>query len=183
MRAQKVLAREFQFYFSDLDNIVLVESHEDQNVTIRVTKNNVPEQRKIAFIRQLAAEGFIPGHYEWFSGPTDGSNGVLWMKDLSWVQKTTVALSKKSDRFMKRLLVFACVSWLAMMRVLLASSHPQAVAKTAPQIPRAASLVPGQPLAELQGEHQPVTGHHATRNPPLGASVVEEHRADKLNQD
>lgn len=150
MRAQKVLAREFQFYFSDLDNLVLVESQRDESVTIRATKNNVSEQRKIFFIRKLAAEGFIPGSYEWFSGPTDGSGGVLWTKDLSWVEKTTVAVKRKSNRFMARLLIAAGLVWLTMMRVLLVSNHPQINTSRAPQIPRAASLVSGQPLPELE---------------------------------
>lgn len=182
MRAQRVLAREFQFYFSDLDNIVLVESHADESVTVRATKNNVSDQRKVFFIRKLAAEGFIPENYEWFSGPTDGSNGVTWMKDLSWVQKTTVAVQKKSNRFMVRLLIVACVIWITMLRVLLVSNHPQTVAKVVPQTPRAASLVAGQPLPELNRQHQAVSDHNAPRNPPLGAAVLEQHRADKLNQ-
>ena len=182
MRAQRVLAREFQFYFSDLDNIVLVESHADESVTIRVTKNNVSDQRKNFFIRRLAAEGFIPEYYEWFSGPTDGSGNVLWMKDLSWVEKTTVAVKKNSNRFMTRLLIVSGLVWLAMMRVLLVSNHPQTAAKTVPQIPRAASLIAGQPLPKLNREHQSVPNHDAAGNPPLGAAVLEQHRADNLNQ-
>jgi len=173
MRAQKVLAREFQFYLSDLDNVLLVESHADESVTIRATRNNVSDQRKIFFIRKLAAEGFIPGNYEWFSGPTDGSGSVLWIKDLSWVEKTTVAVKKKSNRFMARLLIAASVVWLIMMRVLLVSNHPQTPATTAPQSPRAASLIPGQPLPQLNREHQPVPKHDPAGNPPLRAAVVE----------
>ena len=76
MRKQKVLAKDFQFYFADLDNIILVECHEDETVTVRASKNNVPEPRKLLFIHKLAAEGFIPDNYQWFSGPTDGFNNV-----------------------------------------------------------------------------------------------------------
>lgn len=180
MRAQKVLAKEYQFYFSDLDNIILVESHADESVTIRATKNNVSEQRKVFFIRKLAAEGFIPENFEWFSGPTDGSNGVLWMKDLSWVQKTTVAIQKQSNRFMARLLIAAGLVWITMMRVLLVSNPPQTAA--AAKAPPIASLAAGQPLAELNRQHQAVAGHNSAGNPPLGAPVVEEHRTDKLDQ-
>jgi len=128
MRAQKVLAKDFQFYLSDLDNIVLVECHEDETVTVRATKNNCSQERQISFIRKLAAEGFLPDEYQWFSGATDGSNGVRWIKDLSWL-KIEPAVQKPSHRFMKRLFIAACVLWIAMMRVLLVSHDPKATAK------------------------------------------------------
>jgi hypothetical protein len=128
MRAQKVLAKDFQFYISDLDNIVLVECHEDETVTVRATKNNCPQERQISFIRKLAAEGFLPDEYQWFSGATDGSNGVRWIKDLSWL-KIEPAVKKHSHRFMKRLFLAACVLWIAMMRILLVSHDDKAAAK------------------------------------------------------
>jgi hypothetical protein len=120
MRAQKVLARDFQFYFSDLDNIILVECGGDESVTVRASRNNVSEQRKISFIRKLAAEGFIPDDYQWFSGSTDGSNGLLWITDYSWL-KTHQPSRKFANRFMGRLLVAACVVLVAMIRVLIVS--------------------------------------------------------------
>lgn len=165
MRAQKVLARDFQFYFSDLDNIVLVECGEDESVTIRASKNNVSEQRKISFIRKLAAEGFIPDEYQWFSGSTDGSDGLRWIKDYSWLIKTQEAASRKSNRAVGRLFVAAGVLWVCMMRVLFVShdnsstlaqktSAIMAVSDTpiAPQ-PRFESLIPRKPLTELKSEH------------------------------
>jgi hypothetical protein len=129
MRAQKVLAKDFQFYLSDLDNIVLVECHEDETVTVRATKNNCSQERQISFIRKLAAEGFLPDEHQWFSGATDGSNGVRWIKDLSWL-KTRPPARKQANRFMKRLLVAACVLWIAMMRILVVSHYQEATAKT-----------------------------------------------------
>ena len=182
MRAQKVLARDFQFYFPDLDNIILVECHEDESVTIRASKNNVPDERKIFFIRKLATEGFIPDHFELFLGSTDGSQGVLWIKDYSWLKETQVAATQKTCRCMKRALVAACVLWLAMMRILLVSDHKSETANPGAKTPRAASLIAGQPLAELQSQHQPVARAHATGNPPLGAAVLEKHRAENLDQ-
>lgn len=143
MRAQKVLAKDFQFYFSDLDNIVLVECHEDETVTVRATKNNCSQERKISFIRKLAAEGFLPDNYQWFSGETDGSNGLRWIKDLSWL-KVQPVVKKHSNRFMKRLLVAACIFWMVMMRVLLVSHDQEAAAK----IP--AEKVGAQAAASLQ---------------------------------
>lgn len=129
MRTQKVLAREFQFYFSDLDNIILVETGEDENVTIRSSKNNVSYKRKISFIRELAAEGFIPDHYEWFSGSLDGSDGLRWIHDYSWLTRQPTRFPK-SNRFMKCLLVFSSVLWIAMMRVLLVSGQPRDFSET-----------------------------------------------------
>jgi hypothetical protein len=128
MRAQKVLAGDFQFYFSDLDNIVLVECGEDESVTVRASKNNISEQRKVFFIRKLAAEGFIPDDYQWFSGSTNGSKGLLWIKDYSWL-KTHQPSRKFANRFMGRLLVAACVLSVAMMRVLMVSHDLHNTAK------------------------------------------------------
>jgi hypothetical protein len=136
MRAQKVLAKDFQFYLSDLDNIILVECREDETITVRATKNNCSEQRKITFIRGLAAEGFVPDNYQWFSGATDGSNGVRWIKDLSWL-KIQPVVRKRSNRFMTRLLIAACVFCVAMMRVLLVSPHNKMVAQPAAPATRA----------------------------------------------
>jgi len=130
MRTQKVLAKDFQFYFPDLDNIILVECHEDESLTVRASKNNVPEERKTFFIRKLAAEGFIPDEYQWFSGSTDGSNGVLWIKDYSWL-KTHQISSRPTNHIMRRCLVASCVLWIAMMRVLLVS-NPNNTAEKSP---------------------------------------------------
>jgi len=129
MRAQKDLAKDFQFYLSDLDNIILVECHEDETVTIRATKNNCSQERQISFIRKLAAEAFLPDEYQWFSGATDGSNGVRWIKDLSWL-KTRPPARKQANRFMKQMFVAACVLWIAMMRVLLVSHDHEAAGAT-----------------------------------------------------
>lgn len=152
MRAQKVLARDFQFYFPDLDNIILVECHEDETVTVRASKNNVPEERKINFIRQLAAEGFIPDNYQWFSGSTDGSNGVQWIKDYSWL-KTHTPSNRRTNRWMGGLLLAGGILWIAMMRVLLVSnsnniaekSPPKAPALVAVASPSAARTTPNTP--------------------------------------
>ena len=140
MQAQKVLPKDFQFYFSDLDNIILVECGEDESVTIRASKNNVPEQRKISFIRRLAVEGFIPDDYQWFSGSTDGSNGVRWIKDYSWL-KTHQPSNRRANRLMRRLLVASCVLWVSIMRVLLVSNHDEDAAKAKAKIQGAMAMM------------------------------------------
>jgi hypothetical protein len=181
MRAQKVLARDFQFYFPDLDNILLVECHEDESVTVRASKDNVTDERKICFIRKLAAEGFIPDQYQWYSGSTDGSVAVRWVKDYSWL-KTHQPSKRRSNRVMARMFVAACVLWLAMMRVLIVSGDHRTAGKPKASTPVVASLVPGNPLAELKSEHQTVTDHHTAGNPPLGVTVLEEHGANNLDR-
>jgi len=130
MREQKVLAKEFEFYFSDLDNIILVECLDEENVRIRFTKNNLSEKRKVAFVHRLAAEGFIPDHFQWYSGGTYGSLSVQWLHDCSWV-KLPEKVIRRSNRFMKLLLAGACLFWIAMMRVVIVSPvHPEASART-----------------------------------------------------
>lgn len=116
MRKQKLLAKEFEFYFPDLDNIILVESPDEENVRIRFTKNNLSEKRRVAFVHRLAAEGFIPDHFQWYSGSTFGSLNVQWLHDCSWV-KLPEKVIRRSNRFMKLLLAGACLFWIAMMRV------------------------------------------------------------------
>jgi hypothetical protein len=129
MRKQKVLAKEFEFYFSDLDNIILVENLDEENVRIRFTNDNLSERRRTAFVHQLAAEGFIPDQFQWYSGSTFGSLSIQWLHDCSWV-KLPEKVIKRSNRFMKLLIAAACLFWIAMMRVVIVSPlHAEASAK------------------------------------------------------
>lgn len=130
MRKQKALAKEFEFYFSDLDNIILVECLDEENVRIRFTKNNLSEKRRVAFVHRLAAEGFIPDHFQWYTGATFGSLSVNWVQDCSWV-KLPEKVIRRSNRFMKLLIAGACLFWIAMMRVVIVSPlHSEASART-----------------------------------------------------
>src|SRR5579871_1083180 len=129
MRKQKVMAREFEFYFSDLDNIILVECLDEENVRIRFTRNNLSEKRRVAFVHRLAAEGFIPDHFQWYSGGTFGSLSIQWLHDCSWV-KLPEKVIRRSNRFMGLLIAGACLFWIAMMRVVIVSQqHPEASAR------------------------------------------------------
>lgn len=130
MRVQKVLSKEFQFYLPDLDNIVLVKSHADGTVTVRATRENFSKERKAAFIRQLAVEGFIPDEYQWLSGSVDESNGIRWIKDHSWLE-ISPAVTRRSNRFMGKLFLAAGLIWVVMMRVLLVSHPNESPAKAA----------------------------------------------------
>lgn len=129
MREQKVVAKEFEFYFSDLDNIILVERLDEENIRIRFTKNNLSAKRRTAFVQHLAAEGFIPDQFQWYSGSEFGTLGVQWVRDCSWV-KLPEKVIRRSNRFMKLLIAGACLFWIAMMRVVVVSQmHPEASAR------------------------------------------------------
>src|SRR5436305_471853 len=111
MRAQKVSQKGFDFYFPSLDNMVLVECDEDGTVTIRAARDNFSEQRKAHFIRQLAAEGFIPDMYQFFSGSASGYRGIRWIIDHSWL-KIHPDVTRRANRFMRRALISATALWL-----------------------------------------------------------------------
>jgi hypothetical protein len=79
MRTKIAVPEKVELYIPDLDNHVLIENSAG-GVVICATRDNFSDQRKTFFIRHLAAEGYIPDRYEWFSEPAgDGSFGVKWI--------------------------------------------------------------------------------------------------------
>ena len=108
----------YEFYFADLDTLVLVESSSEE-VTIRATRNTFSEGRKLSFIHELAAEGFIPDNYAWVSACGSGfSRGVRWLVDLSWL-KNQLPDPSVSRRFVLRTLAGAVLLWVVLMGGLL----------------------------------------------------------------
>jgi hypothetical protein len=117
MRAQLNSPESFEFYFPELDNLVLVENHAE-GVVIRATRANFSERRKIFFIRELAAEGYIPDWYQWFStNAGDIGLGVRWVVDYSWL-KIDPRLTRQVTKFMRRLLLGVGLLWLVLMGAL-----------------------------------------------------------------
>ena len=108
--------RSFEFYVSDIDTLLLVEDAEDQ-VVIRATRNTFSDQRKTRFLRQLAAEGFIPDRYQWVSSFESKWSQVCWVVDASWL-KLHEANTVRTRRFMIRLLLGAGMFWLGLMLAL-----------------------------------------------------------------
>ena len=106
--------RKFEFYFHDRDTLVQVESSA-RTVVVRASRDTFSEQRKSSFVRELAAEGFIPDGYQWFSlaGP-DSYLGVRWLVDISWLELPEIVLAQ-ARRFMTGLLVGATLLWLAVL--------------------------------------------------------------------
>ena len=95
----------FEFAFPRLATHVRVEDH-GSSVDIVATRDTFSEQRKVAFVRELVAEGFIdqsflrfpPGHCAF--GP-----GVRWQVDFSWLESP--ATPNGRARLRKKLLLLA----------------------------------------------------------------------------
>ncbi len=105
--------RSFEFYFPDLDTLLLVEEAEDR-VVIRASRNSFSEQRKTFFLHELAAEGFIPDRYQWVSNFEANWSLVSWFVDASWV-RVHESNTARTRKFMVRLLLSAAFCWLGMM--------------------------------------------------------------------
>ncbi len=92
-----------EFCFPRLDTHVRVEVS-DESVTIRATRDTFSSIRKDFFIRELAAEGFIPDQCRWASpGDVGVSYGrVRWLVDHGWLTIGEEILAK-SRRFALRL--------------------------------------------------------------------------------
>jgi hypothetical protein len=69
--------RHFEFQFPDVDTRILVEDLKD-GVIIRASCDTFSERRKLRFVRELAAEGFIADCFQW------SCRGVRWLVDESF---------------------------------------------------------------------------------------------------
>ena len=58
-------SQRYEFSFPDLDTLVQVEERAGA-VLVRATRDTFSSARKEYFIRELAAEGFIPDEFQWF---------------------------------------------------------------------------------------------------------------------
>ena len=118
MQTRNVAHERREFCFSNLDTLVRVEELDD-TVIVRATRNTFSDQRKILFIHELAADGFITETYQWFSGfDTLSAPPVRWMVDASWPE-LDAGFRKQTNRLMISLLVVAILLWLSMMSTLL----------------------------------------------------------------
>jgi hypothetical protein len=79
MKTENAESEGLRLYIADLDNYLRVESSAE-GVVIRATRDNLSDRRKTTFVRHLAAQGYIPERYRWFSEPAgEGYLGVKWM--------------------------------------------------------------------------------------------------------
>ncbi len=117
MRTLTNSTRRHEFYFPGFDNLVLVENRPD-GVVIRATRDNFSEARKSFFIRELAAEGFIPDACGWFSSSAPGDFfGVRWVIDRSWVGLHP-RVTRRTNRLMRWLLLGVSLFWVGLMSLL-----------------------------------------------------------------
>jgi hypothetical protein len=110
-------ARQFEFFHPHPYNFQLVQS-EGEEVTIYAAFDNFSERRKSMFIRELAAEGFIPDCYERFSSLDGAFRGVSWVIDGSWV-KVNERIKRWADRLCARLLFAASLVLLILAAIIL----------------------------------------------------------------
>jgi hypothetical protein len=88
-------------------------------VVIRASRDTFSETRRQGFVRELAAEGFIPDRYQWLSPAAPGTaGGVRRFVDHSCF-KPDQTHTAHTRRFMLRLLACAALLWLLMIGSLL----------------------------------------------------------------
>jgi arylamine N-acetyltransferase len=104
----------FEFLLSGSDILVLVESTVDE-VIIRTSRGGLSEERKAAFIRELANEGFIPDSYRW-------RGHVRWHVDPAWPWERSADLQACTFRLMAKLYAGAAAFWLGVMGLLFLSA-------------------------------------------------------------
>ena len=108
----------YYFAFPTLDTVLQVDEN-DGNVTVRASRDTFSEGRKLRFIRELAAEGFIPDRFRWPGATsTRAADGVFWEVDGSCFRPDATHTAQ-TRRFMVRLLGATALFWLALMGLLL----------------------------------------------------------------
>jgi len=108
---------QFEFCFPTTDTLLLVQRL-PHGVLIRATRDTFSECRKVSFIRELAAEGFIDDCYRLFSGFDQSILPIRWCIDYSWLKPGRIAQAR-TNYFMIKLLMFAGLLWLSLMTALL----------------------------------------------------------------
>jgi hypothetical protein len=122
MKTEDGVASHFEFAFPRLDTLLLVEVA-DGAVTIRATRDTFSPQRKACFIRELAAEGFIPEEFRWLQleEPQSFHRGVRWLVDFSWLSVDGSRFDR-TRRGMTRLVGVAFLSMVLLVG-LVATGH------------------------------------------------------------
>jgi hypothetical protein len=87
MKSLQEKPRSYEFNFPHLGTRLQVEEIAGE-VIVRATRDTFSTQRKVSFIHELAAEGFIPDDFIWLSDANAGIHGraVVWLVDSSWLK-------------------------------------------------------------------------------------------------
>ncbi len=106
-----------ELHLPALNTHLLVEEFQD-GLVIRATLDSFSEERKVCFIRELQAEGFISDRYRCFGdNRTYKGPPVEWLVGSSWLKLEHGPIATR--RFMIRLLVCAGFLWLLLISGLL----------------------------------------------------------------
>jgi hypothetical protein len=118
------LPKEIEFVRHHPENFILVENEAGGTVLVRAARNNYSDRQKRAFIRELAAEGFIPDHLERISDPDFGGSpcGVHWVIDHSWMQIHS-AVQRKATRAVVTMLLIGVLLWGLLMFLAFLRAH------------------------------------------------------------
>jgi len=106
----------YEFFTQQPENMIQVETRHDGEVHITLAVDNFSEQRKAYFVRELAAEGFIPDHFCYLS--ENELLGVKWHLGTEWcsVHEPTRA----TGFYRGRLLVLACFAlWVVFIAAMM----------------------------------------------------------------
>ena len=108
--------RIYDFCFLELDYTLVRVEERDGEVIIRASDDTFTNRRKVNFIHELAAEGFIPDEYRWFTlgEPDYYSRKLRWLVDGSWM-KVDTALIARHWKIVRRYLFPAAVLWMALV--------------------------------------------------------------------
>jgi hypothetical protein len=127
-----------EFYTRFPDNLIRVENRADGEVWIRATRRTFGRERRVCFIRELAAEGFIPAEFQFVSnaGEIDDLRGgvnedeppsqqewdslaskIHWVVDASWALPSQTVL-RTSHRRCGLLYAICLAAWVCAMGLL-----------------------------------------------------------------
>jgi hypothetical protein len=108
----------FEFSFPRSDTLASVACTADE-VVIRTSRDALTEERKAAFVRELASEGFIPDHYQWLFAANDRTAGrIRWLVDPRWWMPGA-EVTARTSRFVARVFASAALLWLGLMAMVL----------------------------------------------------------------
>jgi len=113
MRAGVIFPEQRKLSSANPENLLVIENRPD-NVIIRAARNNFSPQQKAYFIRYLAAEGYIPDHFQWFTDPEmEFHRGIDWIVDRS--AAVDEGPPRRALRQIVRCIFYAALAWLALM--------------------------------------------------------------------
>jgi hypothetical protein len=94
----------FEFSFPHLDTDLQVEVR-DGDVTILATRDTFSDDRKAAFVHELAAEGFIPDAFMWYSprGFRPAGQQLAWRVDSAWFGTTDTTTTRTRGLYFRAL--------------------------------------------------------------------------------